>query len=286
MRIADELIVPIAVGVFACNVACAVWLIVFHRPGRKAVRPTKRPLFDNALRGCVAEAIGTFAIVFLGTLAAWGGPVGATGVPSLVAVALAVGLTVAVMMTTFGNASGGHFNPAVTLGLVAAGRLHPLVGVFYWLAQMLAAVMASVLLFGMFGPASLKSALPAPAEQVTLYAALAVEAISTFFVVLVFFGTSDFRGPKYIAPLAVGSMVAACILAIGPLTGAALNPARYLGPALLLGEAETWVVYLAGPCLGGCTAAVLMQFFFRPEESALEGFEATDSPTQRIRRAA
>jgi aquaporin TIP len=283
----ETLIVPIAVAVLVCNVACALWLLVTHRPARHSERLT-RLRFAPALRACCAEAIGTFALVLMVLLTSCGAAMSSAQPPALLAVALAAGLTVAVMMAAVGSASGGHFNPAITLGFVASGRLHPLLGAGYALAQLIAAVAAAGLVLLLFGSGALRAGLPAPAEQVPLHAAVVVEAAAAFFVVLVFFGTSDLRGPKAITPLAVGATVAAGALALGRLTGAALNPARYLGPALLLADPSGWAAYLVGPCVGGCTAAVLMQLFFCPEESAdrLEGFTAHELPSRRMRRSA
>jgi glycerol uptake facilitator-like aquaporin len=122
-----------------------------------------------------------------------------------------------------------------------------------------------------------------------LHSALIVEVLAAFFVVMAYFGTSDSSGLKPVTPLAVGLMVAAGSLAAGRLTGGALNPARYFGSALLLSESKGWMVYLIGPCLGGCTSAVLMQFFFYPEEApanSLEGFEVPEVPVRRFRRSA
>jgi aquaporin Z len=214
-----------------------------------------------ALRVLLAELIGTFALVFVGILAGQGALPGAQAPASLLVAALAYGLVVSVLMAALGAISGGHFNPAVTLSLVAVGRLHPVLGVCYWLAQVAGAVVAACLLLLLFGPATVLAGLPAPAPALPLHVAVLLEAVATFFLVLVTFGTAiDPRGPKLIAPLAVGLTVGVGVLAIGPLTGAALNPARYFGPALAGLDLTRWVIYLAGPCLGGCIAAVLMQF--------------------------
>jgi glycerol uptake facilitator-like aquaporin len=284
----ESLVVPCVLGVLGCNVLCVVGLLCLRPSAGKALRGEGKPVIVPALRALVAELVGTFAVVFVGMLAVRGG-----GAPGGLVVALAYGLVVAGMMAGLGALSGGHFNPAVTLGLVAVGRLHPLLGVGYWLAQMGGAAGAASLLMLLFGPAAVGGAVPSPAADVPLHAAVLLEVVATFFLVLVLFGTAvDPRGPKVIAPLAVGLTAAVGVLAVGPLSGGALNPARYFGPALAAQDLQRWVVYLAGPCLGGCIAAVLMQFVLLEEEPAPpraeeeEGDDILELPPRRSRRSA
>jgi MIP family channel proteins len=275
----DSLIVPLILGILACNVLCVAVLLCLRPAAQKAALRRETSAFAQPFRSCLAEAIGTFALVFFSILALTGGIIaGPAGQqPSLLVGALAAGLTVAVLNAALGAVSGGHFNPAVTLGFVASGRLHPVVGVLYWLGQLGGAAAAAGLLLLLFGPETIQASTPAPAEMVSLPAAVVLEAIATFFLVLVFFGTTvDKRGPKLLAPLAIGLTVVVAVLALGPFTGAALNPARYFGPALVLQNPGSWVLYLAGPCLGGCLAAVLMQFVFCEEENASESLEEPD----------
>jgi MIP family channel proteins len=255
-----SVLVPIILGVLGCNVLCLL-VMLWPKVGRRLTG--QAPGLMRPFRACLGEALGTFALVFVASLTA-------LGKTDLLGTALAQGLIVAGMIAALGRFSGGHYNPAVTLGVVAAGRLHPVLGAAYWLAQFGGAVMA-VALFAILGWAdAVSAATPAiQGDSVTLPAAVMLEAVATFFLVLVVFGsTLDERAPRVIHPLAVGLTVTVGVLSIGAFTGAALNPARFAGPALVAGQWTEWVVYVAGPCLGGSLAAVLMQFFFLDSPAA------------------
>src|SRR5690606_14434848 len=140
----------------------------------------------------LAEFIGTFALIFIGVLAivaagASGAPVEGAG---LVNVALAHGLVIAVMVAALSAVSGGHFNPAITLGFVVTGRMDVGKGVVYWLAQIVGAVVAALVLAAMIGAGTVGDGTPALAETVTPGLGIGLEAITTFFLVLVVFGTA------------------------------------------------------------------------------------------------
>ena len=253
-----DLSVLVPIIVLGCNVLCLLVLLV-PRSARRALAARHRGL-ARPLRACLAEALGTFALVFVACLTA-------PKDGDLLRTALAQGFTVAVMIAALGRFSGGHCNPAVTLGVVAAGRLHPVLGVGYWLAQFGGAVVAASLFVALGLPGAASSGAPViasgTATPVSLPGAVALEAVATFFLVLVVFGSSlDERAPRVIHPLTVGLTVSVGVLSIGAFTGAALNPARFAGPALVARQWNDWVVYIAGPCLGGSLAAVLMQFCF------------------------
>ncbi len=278
MPLEMSLLVPIVLAVLGCNVLCLLVLLVLRPPRRRA---EQRDGLNRPFRACAAEAVGTFALALLGSLAslAGGGPLGA---------ALAQGLVVTVMMAGLGRFSGGHFNPAITLGVVAAGRLHPVLGLAYWLAQLGGAMGAAWLFAGLDLPGA-SPALPAIAAGVTVPAAVVLEAVAVFFLVLVVFGSSlDERAPRVIHPLAVGLTVSVGALAIGAFTGGLLNPARFLGQALLARQWTDWTVWVVGPCLGGGVAAVLMQFFFLdgPLSEFAQEFDLNDPPAGEDRRAA
>jgi glycerol uptake facilitator-like aquaporin len=252
-----SVLVPVIIGVLGCNVLCLL-VMLLPRSGRRRLIGGGAGLLAPC-RACLAEAIGTFAVVFVASLTALTqtDPVGS---------ALAQGLIVAGMIAALGRFSGGHYNPAVTLGVVASGRLHPVLGTAYWLAQFSGAVAAAVLFAGLGWIAVTPEV---HLEMVTVPAGVMVEAVATFFLVLVVFGsTLDERAPRVVHPLAVGLTVTVGVLALGPLTGGALNPARFAGPALVAQKWTHWVVYIAGPCLGGSLAAVLMQFFFLDSPAA------------------
>ncbi|HEX6370609.1 MAG TPA: aquaporin [Longimicrobium sp.] len=218
---------------------------------------------ETPARALTAEAIGTFALCFIGILAINADAIsGAPGTASLATIALAHGLTILVMVAALGAISGAHFNPAVTAGFMATGRMTPVRGAQYIGAQLAGAVLASLLVAYLFGLDVVRAGTPAVAPMVRSTGAMIVEAVATFFLVLVIFGTAvDHRAPKSVFPFAIGLTVALDIMATGPITGAAMNPARSFGPALISGAwADHWV-YWVGPLAGGILAAFLQHRF-------------------------
>jgi MIP family channel proteins len=220
--------------------------------------------FDPLRRG-VAEFVGAFALVFVGV-----GSIAVGG--RLTDVALAHGLVIAVMASAVGHISGGHFNPAVTLGFVVARRMALRLAAAYWFAQFAGATVAALLLKWLL-PLGLddRSKLGAPllGTGVGGGEGLVIEAILTFFLVWVIFATAaDPRGTfKSIAGLAIGLTITLDIFMGGPLTGAAMNPARAFGPELVQNVwGRAWVWYV-GPALGAVAAALLYEYLYlRPLE--------------------
>ena len=208
----------------------------------------------------VAEAIGTFLFFFI----AAGAALVATGDPAatLLIVALAHGLVLAVLVSALGAVSGAHFNPAVTLGLWVAGKIDAAKGLAYVVAQLVGAVAAGFALawcFGDVGPA-----VPALGQDVDAFTGIALEAIMTVVLLLAVFGTAvDPRGPK-VGGLVIGLAVAADILLGGTLTGAAMNPARWFGPALAAATFDNWYVWWIGPFVGAILVALLYRYLFAP----------------------
>ena len=185
-------------------------------------------------RRAAAEFVGAFALTFVGvgSIVAGGG---------LVGVALAHGLVIAVMASAVGHISGGHFNPAVTLGFLVVRRIELRMALVYWAAQFLGAVFGALLISGVLpdaltDPVSL--GVPLVGGGVGAGAAFLIEAILTFFLVWVIFATAaDPRGTfKSIAGLAIGFTITLDILFGGPFTGAAMNPARAFGPQIVGGH--------------------------------------------------
>ncbi len=214
----------------------------------------------NWLKVSVAEAIGTFALIFVGVLAISGAQIAGApaGTANLASIGLAHGLAIAVMVAALGAVSGGHFNPAVTFGFVVTGRMSPVTGLVYWVAQLVGAAVAAAIIAALFGAAPVAGGTPDLGGNVSTAAGIVVEAIATFFLVLVVFGTAvDERAPKSVFPLAIGLTVALDIMAAGPLTGAAMNPARTFGPALVSGHWANHLVYWVGPLLGGALGALV-----------------------------
>ena len=218
---------------------------------------------DRLIRALVSEAIGTFALCFAGILAINAGNLsGSSNATSLTTVAFAHGLAILVMVAALGANSGAHFNPAVTAGFVATGRMPLPRGAMYVAAQLAGAVVASGLLAGAFGAEAAADGTPVVAETITVWGALVLEAIATFFLVLVVFGTAvDERAPRAIFPPAIGLTVTLDIMAIGPLTGAAMNPARAFGPALVSGVWDAHWLYWVAPIIGGIAGAYVQHAF-------------------------
>jgi len=217
----------------------------------------------DVARRAAAEFVGTFALVFVGAGAVL------VAAPTLGAgnldIALAHGLVIAVMVSAVGHISGGHFNPAITLGFLVTGRLSPLVAGAYWVAQFLAAVAGAALLKWIFaGDTEATLGAPAVGPGVQPEAALIVEAILTFFLVWVVFATAaDPRGTfKSIAGLAIGLTITFDILLGGPLTGAAMNPARAFGPQLFSREWDDFWIWYVGPLAGGVLGALAYEWLY------------------------
>jgi aquaporin TIP len=235
----------------------------------------------DLLRRGLAEFIGTFALVFVGA-----GAIASAGLtgdvsPSLLAIAFAHGLVIACMVSAVGHISGGHFNPAITLGFFVTRRLAVSVTVVYLIVQFGGAVLAALLIRWTFPGQSAESvAYGAPAIDPGLGTAeaLVIEAVLTFFLVWVVFATAaDIRGTfKAIAGLGIGLVITFDILIGGPLTGAMMNPARAFGPELVAGSWDDFWVWYAGPILGGAIAALVYELLYlRPGEPAPVGVEGT-----------
>lgn len=213
---------------------------------------------DDAVRRGVAEALGTGALVFFGA----GAPIvlSALGNPSLIEVALANGLAIAVMVTALGHISGGHFNPAVTFGFWVTGRITTQMAGIYWLFQLAGAVLFALFLRGIFDDRiydRFDGGAPALAPGISTAEGLLFEIIGTFFLVFVVFATAvDARGAfKIVGGFAIGLTITLAVLVGGPLTGAALNPARAFGPELISGSwSDAWL-YWIGPLIGGALGA-------------------------------
>lgn len=212
----------------------------------------------------VAEGIGTFLFFFI----AAGAALVATGDPAatLLIVALAHGVVLAVLVSSLGAVSGGHFNPAVTLGLAVAGLIGPVKGAAYLVAQLFGGVAAGFALAFFLG--DVNGAVPALGEGVDATEGILIEAIMTTVLLFAVFGTAvDPRGPK-IGGLAIGLAVAADILLGASLTGAAMNPARWFGLAIPAGDYANWFVWWIGPFLGAIVVALLYRFLLRPPNEA------------------
>jgi MIP family channel proteins len=219
---------------------------------------------DYVRRGA-AEFIGTFALIFIGA-----GSI--ASFRTVTDVALAHGLVIAVFVSALGFISGGHFNPAITLGFLITRRIATALAVFYWLVQFGAAALAALTLKLVLPNAiETQTSLGAPAlgGGISAGTGVVVEAILTFFLVFVVFATAvDPRGAfKQIAGLAIGFTISLDILMGGVLTGAAMNPARAFGPQLVGDHWTKFWVWYVGPVAGAVIAATLYELLYlRPPE--------------------
>ena len=228
---------------------------------------------EDVVRRGVAEFIGTFTLIFIGGGA---GIVASFSSPTsgdLVGVALANGLAIGIMVTNLGHISGGHFNPAITLGFVVTRRITAALAVVYWVFQLAGAIAAAFILRYIWDKGSVGYG-AAPAPHIHDGKAFVLEMIMTFFLVFAVWATAvDPRGAfKAIAGLAIGLTITIDVLMGGPLTGAAMNPARALGPELAGNMWTGWWIYWAGPAAGGVVAALLYEFLYlRPTKPAVVG---------------
>jgi aquaporin Z len=224
-------------------------------------------LEHDYLRRGAAEFVGTFALIFVGA-----GSVAFAR--TLTDIALAHGLVIAVFVSALAFISGGHFNPAITLGFLVTKRIAPVLALWYWVVQFGAAILAALLLKWVL-PAAIENqahlGAPALGGGIGTGPAVVVEAVLTFFLVFVVFATAvDPRGAfKQIAGLAIGFTIALDILMGGVLTGAMMNPARAFGPQLAGHTWSHWWVWYIGPFAGAVIAASLYELLYlrpaRPE---------------------
>jgi aquaporin Z len=218
-------------------------------------------------RRVAAEALGTFALVFIGAaVVVVNGGFPNSGI-GLLGIALAHAVVLSVMITSTMTISGGHLNPAVTLSLLAVRRIDALSAAAYVVAQLVAAVAGAFLVKALFPPHVANATLvgvPVIASSVSLGKAIGIELVLTFFLVSAVFGTAVSPDAPRVGGFGIGLVLLFDILVGGPLTGAAMNPARAFGPALVAGSWIGQLVYWIGPILGGILAAFLWEFVLLP----------------------
>jgi aquaporin Z len=213
----------------------------------------------------LAEFIGTFALIFIGAGAA--AVIGeGVGLPGLVAIAFAHGLTVMAFAFAYGSVSGGHFNPCVTVGVLAAGAMRAGEAAGYIVSQLIGGIVGAFLLRAVLGGAASDLGTPALAHNlalgattltVTPWAGFVIEAVLAFFLVTVVLSTAVAGRAGNLAPLAIGMTLTLNIIMGGALTGAAFNPARAFGPMVATGNFSDAWLYLAAPIVGAIVAAIL-----------------------------
>lgn len=219
-------------------------------------------------RKAIAEFVGAFTLIFIGA-----GAVISTGNADLLLIALAHGLAIGVMVSALARISGGHFNPAVTLGALAGRQITVRLALVYWAFQLLGALVAALALFAIF-PSSVwqpshlgtptLGTTPGLSWNVSVATGILVEAVLTFLLVFVVYGTGmDPRGAfNAVGGFAIGLTITVDIMMGGPLTGAAMNPARWFGPAVVSQFFDNWYVYWIGPFLGAVIAGVVYSRVF------------------------
>jgi MIP family channel proteins len=222
----------------------------------------------NTSQKLVAEFIGTFALIFFGAGAICTDQyMHATGGIGLLAIALAHGLAIAIMVSALGHISGGHFNPAVTIGFWVTKRVNTIDAFLYWAAQLAGATAAAFLLRAVVPDETWRAValgVPQLARDFPVWAGIALEGVTTFFLVLTVFATAvDENGAfRSIAGFGIGLSIALGILVAYPFTGAALNPARAFGPAVAATHWAHHGVYWVGPLAGGFVAGLLYDVLY------------------------
>lgn len=222
-------------------------------------------------KAVLAELIGTFTLTFIG--AGSGAAAGTNaGVPGLIAVALAHGVALMIIVYTWGTVSGAHVNPAVTLGVLIGGKIDLGRAIVYWIAQFLGAIAAAYVLLWLVGDAlrlgqTLGSFSVANAQlAVDATRTIVLEAILTFFLVAAVMSCGIFNNFGNAVGLAIGFVLTADILMGGPYTGASMNPARSFGPFLALNNLGPFWMYLVGPAIGGAIAGLLYGFIIEKKQ--------------------
>jgi MIP family channel proteins len=218
----------------------------------------------NMVAAAMAEGVGTAILVYGGTAVAVAATLQravAGPVYNSLATPLAFGLALLIVVAALGHISGGHVNPAVTLGLAVTGQFPWRYVPAYLLAQLAGAVVGALATWATFGApgregASLAATNPSPG--VGAGTAILVEALVTFVLVFVVVSVAtDERVQASLAPVAVGAALAVGVFVGGPVTGGAVNPARAFGPALVAGNFTGLWIYFVGPLIGGIAAAVV-----------------------------
>jgi len=224
---------------------------------------------SNMLGSALAELVGTFILVFTGCAVAVAAilqrPTAGPAFYDSLAVALAFGIALVVIVAAIGHVSGAHVNPAVTLALAVTDKFPWGLVPVYLGAQFLGAVLGAVAVWISYGDAAREVAAVAatfPVDGVGDLRAFLVEIFVTFILVFVVLSVAtDDRAPAGVAPLAVGFALACGVLIAGPVTGGSLNPARTLGPMIVAGQFSALWVYILAPVIGAVLAAVLYDRF-------------------------
>ncbi|MCB9227327.1 MAG: aquaporin [Chitinophagales bacterium] len=209
----------------------------------------------------IAEFIGTFLLVFLGTGSVIVN-VQTDGSLGLVGISFAWGLVVAALIYVFGPISGTHINPAVTISLAIGGLMPKKEVLGYLLTQIIGAIAASALLKILF-PETETMGGTMPSGSVLQ--SFVLEFIMTFILLLTVLGITAKKETEHLTGLVVGLVIVAIILFAGPISGASINPARSIGPAVVACNLNNLWLYIVAPILGATSAVLLWKYFGTPE---------------------
>lgn len=229
----------------------------------------------HLLRAGVGEFIGTWILVYVGTAVACAAalkkPIAGMPYDSL-AVALAFGIALVVVVASLAHVCGAHVNPAVTIALAATGKAPVSTVPVYIVAQLAGAVAGALSTWATLGDAARAAPVSLGATllpgAVGFVQGVTVEALVTFILVFVIISVAtDPRVDGAVPPLAIGFAVAAGIFVAGPVTGGSLNPARTLGPDIVIGRFDGLLVYLIGPIVGALAAAFVYDRFVGQAEA-------------------
>lgn len=215
----------------------------------------------NAPARLMAEFVGTFALVLLGAGSILSGA-------DITGIALAHGIAIFVAVSAFAHISGGAFNPAVTIALWATKRIQSLDALAYIVSQLLGGLLAAFLLKIAYGSYAQSVGVPSLAQPIKPLYGLLVEAVATFLLMMVIMGVAiDSRGTfSSVAGLPIGLIITGDILFSGPLTGGAMNPARWFGPAIASGQLANFWIWILGPILGALAAVFLYDGLVKPKK--------------------
>jgi aquaporin Z len=205
----------------------------------------------------LAELVGTFMLVFAGAAAVASGQ-------GVVAAALAHGIMLVVIVYLYGHISGAHVNPAVTFGLLVGGKIDVMKAIVYWVAQFAGAILAALVLSAIIGSGNLGETTGSLTTG-SVWQAAAFELVMTFFLVSAVYQAAVYGKAGNFAGIAIGFTLLASITAGGTYTGASLNPARTLGPALIAGHFDYLLPYLVGIFGGGLLAGIVHTTVFKSE---------------------
>ncbi len=215
-----------------------------------------------------AEVVGTFGFFFLGFM----GIAVSVVVPTAIGsggVAAGFGLGLALMIFALGHISGGHFNPAVTLGLAVGRQFRWVELPAYWLAQLVGGLAAAGLVRGLFDARVGDALVTQPSPKVSDGVAVTLELLATFlFLMVIQAVATDKKAPwnGVFAPAAIGMFIFTAATVIGPISGGSFNPARSIAPAIVASDYTNLWIYIVGPLAGGLIGGVLYMVFRRSED--------------------